>query len=157
MFQFSCAFSINIFLWAVVLLCHAACKSFGSLLAVRFLLGMCEGAITPGFLIVTSMFYTHAEKTRRVGYWCKLWFICLFSISFCLSFDERFCCDYFGFHQFWPSSHEYNLLHALAMVSYAILHDAGQYLTGCMRLMIITGTITLITSMLFWCVCMIIA
>ena len=73
--------SINIFLWAVVLLCHAACKSFGALFAVRFLLGMCEGAITPGFMIVTSMFYTHAEQTRRVGYWCTLWFRLLVLLS----------------------------------------------------------------------------
>lgn len=63
--------SINIFLWAVVLCCHAACTSFGALFAVRFLLGICEGAITPGFMIVTSMFYTRAEQTRRVGYWCQ--------------------------------------------------------------------------------------
>lgn len=35
--------SINIFVWAVALLAHAACKSFGALLAVRFILGMCEG------------------------------------------------------------------------------------------------------------------
>ncbi len=37
--------SINIFVWAVALLSHAACKSFGALLAVRFILGMCEGAL----------------------------------------------------------------------------------------------------------------
>ncbi|KJA27018.1 hypothetical protein HYPSUDRAFT_35538 [Hypholoma sublateritium FD-334 SS-4] len=61
--------SINIFVWAVALLSHAACKSFGALLAVRFILGMCEGAITPGFIIVTGMFYTRAEQNKRVGYW----------------------------------------------------------------------------------------
>ncbi|TRM59317.1 major facilitator superfamily domain-containing protein [Schizophyllum amplum] len=61
--------SINIFVWAVALLCHAACHSFGALFAVRFILGACEGAITPGFMIVTSMFYTREEQTRRVGYW----------------------------------------------------------------------------------------
>lgn len=61
--------SINIFIWAIALLSHAACKSFGALFAVRFILGCCEGAITPGFLIVTSMFYTQSEQTRRVGYW----------------------------------------------------------------------------------------
>ncbi|KAJ3517410.1 hypothetical protein NLJ89_g522 [Agrocybe chaxingu] len=27
------------------------------------------GAITPGFMIVTSMFYTRAEQNKRVGYW----------------------------------------------------------------------------------------
>ena len=82
--------SVNIFVWAVALLCHAACHSFGALFAVRFILGVCEGAITPGFMIVrrpshmsrcaanpswdaqvTSMFYTREEQTRRVGYWCE--------------------------------------------------------------------------------------
>ncbi|KAG5352344.1 hypothetical protein C0989_002726 [Termitomyces sp. Mn162] len=61
--------SINIFVWAVALMAHAACKSFGGLFVVRFILGMCEGAITPGFLIVTSMFYTREEQSKRVGYW----------------------------------------------------------------------------------------
>ncbi|KAG6854547.1 hypothetical protein C0991_004883, partial [Blastosporella zonata] len=61
--------SINIFIWAVALMAHAACKSFGALFAVRFILGICEGAITPGFLIVTSMFYTREEQSKRVGYW----------------------------------------------------------------------------------------
>ena len=62
--------SINIFVWAVALLCHAAATSFGGLFACRVFLGICEGAITPGFLIVTSMFYTRQEQSQRVGYWC---------------------------------------------------------------------------------------
>lgn len=70
--------SVNIFIWSVALCAHAACKSFGGLFAVRFILGICEGAITAGFLIVTSMFYTRAEQTLRVGYWCEffpsVWF-----------------------------------------------------------------------------------
>ncbi|KAG2144010.1 MFS general substrate transporter [Suillus cothurnatus] len=61
--------SINIFVWAVALACHAACKSFTGLLVVRMLLGACEGSITAGFLIVSSMFYTRTEQTLRVGYW----------------------------------------------------------------------------------------
>ncbi|KDR66872.1 hypothetical protein GALMADRAFT_232281 [Galerina marginata CBS 339.88] len=61
--------SINVFIWAVAILAHAACKSFGALFAVRFILGMCEATITPGFMIVTSMFYTRAEQNKRVGYW----------------------------------------------------------------------------------------
>ena len=58
-------------MWSIALLCHAAAKSFGTLLVCRFFLGIAEGAITPGFMIVTSMFYTRAEQTRRVGYWCE--------------------------------------------------------------------------------------
>jgi MFS transporter, ACS family, allantoate permease len=63
-------YSINIFVWGVALACHAACKNFAGLFVCRFILGLCEGAITAGFLIVTSMFYTRAEQTVRVGYWC---------------------------------------------------------------------------------------
>ena len=62
--------SINIFVWGVALCSHAACKNFGGLFVVRFILGMCEGSITAGFMIVSSMFYTRTEQTLRVGYWC---------------------------------------------------------------------------------------
>ncbi|KAK0448283.1 MFS general substrate transporter [Desarmillaria tabescens] len=61
--------SINIFIWAVALCCHAACKNFAGLFVVRLILGMCEGSITAGFMIVSSMFYTRKEQTLRVGYW----------------------------------------------------------------------------------------
>ncbi|KAH9928512.1 MFS general substrate transporter [Epithele typhae] len=61
--------SFNIFVWAVALLCHAAARNFGEFFACRAFLGICEGAITPGFMIVTSMFYTRQEQTQRVGYW----------------------------------------------------------------------------------------
>ncbi|KIJ61693.1 hypothetical protein HYDPIDRAFT_31026 [Hydnomerulius pinastri MD-312] len=61
--------SINIFVWGIALACHAACKNFAGLFAVRLVLGMCEGSITAGFMIVSSMFYTRNEQTLRVGYW----------------------------------------------------------------------------------------
>ncbi|KAJ7739470.1 MFS general substrate transporter [Mycena maculata] len=61
--------SFNIFVWAVALASHAACKNFAGLLVVRLILGMCEGSITAGFMIVSSMFYTRTEQTLRVGYW----------------------------------------------------------------------------------------
>ncbi|KAG2144027.1 MFS general substrate transporter [Suillus cothurnatus] len=64
--------SINIFVWAVALASHAACKNFAGLLVVRLLLGICEGSITAGFLIVSSMFYTRTEQTLRVGYWSQI-------------------------------------------------------------------------------------
>ncbi|KAF8519820.1 MFS general substrate transporter [Gautieria morchelliformis] len=61
--------SLNIFVWSVALSTHAACTSFGGLFAVRFIMGLCEGSITAGFMIVTSMFYTRTEQSQRVGYW----------------------------------------------------------------------------------------
>ena len=70
-FTFS-RYSINIFVWGVAMTCHAACTNFGGLLACRFVLGICEGSVTPGFMVVTSMFYTRKEQTLRVGYWCKI-------------------------------------------------------------------------------------
>ncbi|KAI0000635.1 MFS general substrate transporter [Russula compacta] len=61
--------SLNIFIWAVTLCCHAACTNFTGLFIVRLILGMCEGSITAGFMIISSMFYTRSEHTARVGYW----------------------------------------------------------------------------------------
>ncbi|KAM0748114.1 MFS general substrate transporter [Meredithblackwellia eburnea MCA 4105] len=61
--------SINIMVWAMFLMLHAACKNFAGLFIVRFGLGVCEGSITAGFLIVTSMFYTRVEQGQRVGMW----------------------------------------------------------------------------------------
>ncbi|KAH7882087.1 MFS general substrate transporter [Phlebopus sp. FC_14] len=61
--------SLNIFIWSIALSCHAACKNFAGLFVCRLILGMCEGSITAGFMIVSSMFYTRKEQTLRVGYW----------------------------------------------------------------------------------------
>ncbi|EJD36466.1 MFS general substrate transporter [Auricularia subglabra TFB-10046 SS5] len=58
----------NIFLWAVFLGLHPICKSFGSLFALRFLLGASEGAVTAGLMLVTGMFYTRAELGERLGW-----------------------------------------------------------------------------------------
>lgn len=63
--------SINIFLWSIALLCHAACKNFAELFVVRAILGACEGSITAGLLLSSSMFYTRTEQTLRIGYWCE--------------------------------------------------------------------------------------
>ncbi|KAI0305253.1 MFS general substrate transporter [Multifurca ochricompacta] len=62
-------FPLNILIWGIALCSHAACKNFAGLFAVRLILGMCEGSITAGFMIVSSMFYTRSEHTARVGYW----------------------------------------------------------------------------------------
>ncbi|EJD04816.1 membrane transporter [Fomitiporia mediterranea MF3/22] len=71
--------SANIFIWGVILCLHAACKNFGGLFAVRLIkdfilkidvqLGACEACLTPGFMIVSAMFYTRREITLRIGCW----------------------------------------------------------------------------------------
>ncbi|KAF9058547.1 major facilitator superfamily domain-containing protein [Rhodocollybia butyracea] len=64
--------SCNILIWSIALCCHAACTNFAGLFVVRLILGICEGSITAGFMIVSSMFYTRNEQTLRVGYWFSM-------------------------------------------------------------------------------------
>lgn len=109
--------SINIFIWSIALTCHAACSSFGGLFAARFILGVCEGAITPGFMIVTSMFYTREEQTQRTGYWFLM---------------NGFAIIFLGF------------------VAFGVLHTKTDNFMPWQWLMIITGLITLISSVIFW-------
>ncbi|KAI0920708.1 hypothetical protein AcV5_010382 [Taiwanofungus camphoratus] len=101
--------SINIFIWGVALSAHAACKNLLRLFIVRSILGMCEGSITAGFMIVSSMFYTRNEQTLRIGYWCKA---CFLPVEFsqtvrvfrACSLDERYSTNYIRIHQFrYPS------------------------------------------------------
>ena len=56
-------------LWAVALMCHAACRNFSGLMAVRFFLGMTEAGVAPGFSLVTGMWYTRSEQPLRHGLW----------------------------------------------------------------------------------------
>ncbi|EIM90358.1 MFS general substrate transporter [Stereum hirsutum FP-91666 SS1] len=109
--------SVNVFVWAVALLCHAACKSFGSLFAVRLIMGIAEGAITPGFMLLTSMFYTRVEQTRRVGYWFLMNGVAIIILGF---------------------------------VAFGVLHTTNENFQPWQWLMVITGLITLIISVIFW-------
>jgi len=61
--------SSNRILWAVVLACHAGAKSFASLTALRVLLGVFESTISPGFTLVTGLWYTPAEHATRTSLW----------------------------------------------------------------------------------------
>jgi MFS family permease len=44
----------------------AAARGFGSVFALRFLLGLTESALAPAWLILTSMFYTRDEQPLRM-------------------------------------------------------------------------------------------
>jgi MFS family permease len=56
------------FFWALLVGCHAAAKNYHELIALRILLGFCEGCITPGIMLISSMFYTRMEMGERVGW-----------------------------------------------------------------------------------------
>lgn len=55
--------------WGVVLSCFAAVHNFSGAVAIRFLLGVMEAAVTPGFTFITSQWYTKREQGTRVGIW----------------------------------------------------------------------------------------
>ncbi|KAJ7127432.1 major facilitator superfamily domain-containing protein [Mycena crocata] len=104
--------SFNIFFWGVALCCHAACKNFGELFAVRMILGICEG-----FLIVSTMFYTRSEQTLRVGYW-------------------------------YMTSGTSQIISGF--VSFGCLHIQTSGFEPWRWLMVITGSLTIVTAISFW-------
>ncbi|KAK2604212.1 hypothetical protein N8I77_007160 [Diaporthe amygdali] len=61
--------SANVFCWGIVIACSAACRNFGSLMAVRFLLGVFESCVQPSFIIMTSMWYTKKEQMILTSLW----------------------------------------------------------------------------------------
>ena len=67
--QLSKYVGVCIVLWAVVLGSHAACKNYSQLVAVRFLLGWFESALTPAFILLTGRFYTKQEQVIRTSIW----------------------------------------------------------------------------------------
>ncbi|KAM0738351.1 hypothetical protein ACQRIT_006088 [Beauveria bassiana] len=52
----------NLVIWGGITLLHIPCKSFASLLVVRFLLGLAEACTVPSYLVILSMFFTYQEQ-----------------------------------------------------------------------------------------------
>jgi MFS transporter, ACS family, allantoate permease len=61
--------AFNVVMWGTVLALHATVWSFGSAVAVRFFLGVFESAVTPGFALLTSQWWTKSEQGTRTGLW----------------------------------------------------------------------------------------
>ena len=60
---------VNIILWASILMLSAACHSFAGLATVRFMLGIFEATISPGFVMITSIWWTRQEQASRSAIW----------------------------------------------------------------------------------------
>ncbi|MCJ1429578.1 hypothetical protein MMC29_007493 [Sticta canariensis] len=58
-----------IMMWGMVLCCFAAVKNYSGALAVRFFLGVFEAAVSPGFALITSQWYTKNEQGSRTSIW----------------------------------------------------------------------------------------
>ncbi|KAI1618835.1 major facilitator superfamily domain-containing protein [Exophiala viscosa] len=54
-------------IWGVITCCMAAVKSSGSLMAVRFVLGILEAAFAPGVSLMLGCWYKKNEQSRRFG------------------------------------------------------------------------------------------
>jgi ACS family allantoate permease-like MFS transporter len=61
--------AFNIIMWGLTLCCLAAVSNFAGAVAVRFFLGVFEAAVTPGFALFTSQWYTRKEQGTRTGIW----------------------------------------------------------------------------------------
>ncbi|ETW84041.1 major facilitator superfamily [Heterobasidion irregulare TC 32-1] len=56
-----------VFLWGVVTTLSGLVENFAGLVAVRFVLGACEGGILPGIILYLSTIYKRHELQLRVG------------------------------------------------------------------------------------------
>ncbi|RDW64730.1 pantothenate transporter-2 [Coleophoma cylindrospora] len=63
---------VTIVIWGGVCMCLAAPKNYAGFAAVRFLLGFCEGAVSPAFVTMTSIWYRKDEHALRVGAWITM-------------------------------------------------------------------------------------
>ncbi|KAF1985772.1 MFS allantoate transporter-like protein [Aulographum hederae CBS 113979] len=61
--------AFNVIMWGAILTCFAAVENFAGAVAIRFFLGVFESAVTPGFALFTSQWYTKREQGTRTGIW----------------------------------------------------------------------------------------
>ncbi|KAJ6110881.1 allantoate permease [Penicillium sp. IBT 16267x] len=59
----------NVALWGLITTMNSTAKNFGSLLALRIILGVFESCIAPSLILITSMWYKRHEQPPRMGLW----------------------------------------------------------------------------------------
>ena len=62
-------FSVMVMVWGSIMVFHAPCKNFGSLMAVRFLLGAIEVCAAPLVIYILGSWYSKEEQVSRVALW----------------------------------------------------------------------------------------
>ncbi|KAL2839032.1 major facilitator superfamily domain-containing protein [Aspergillus pseudodeflectus] len=62
-------FACQVLAWGVISFLMATASNFAGLAALRFLLGAAESVQMPGFVIITSMYYTREEQPFRLIFW----------------------------------------------------------------------------------------
>ncbi|OKL61766.1 hypothetical protein UA08_02466 [Talaromyces atroroseus] len=62
----------TVFVWGGICMCLAAPQNFAGFATVRFILGFAEGAVSPAFVTITSIWYRKSEHPIRVGIWVTM-------------------------------------------------------------------------------------
>ncbi|CAM1501341.1 Fc.00g105030.m01.CDS01 [Cosmosporella sp. VM-42] len=63
---------ITVILWGVTCMCLATPQNYAGFVAVRFLLGFTEGAVSPAFVTITSIWYLKKEHAFRTALWVSM-------------------------------------------------------------------------------------
>lgn len=58
---------VTVIIWGMICMCLAAPSNFAGFAAVRFLLGFAEGAVSPAFITITSVWYRKNEHASRTA------------------------------------------------------------------------------------------
>ncbi len=61
--------SFCIIVWGITVITTPGCKSFAGIAANRFILGVLEAGVTPGFILITSMWWLAKEQPMRTEIW----------------------------------------------------------------------------------------
>lgn len=64
--------SCMIILWGVTCVCVGLPTNFAGMMAGRFFLGLTEGAVSPAFVMITSIWYKRREHPVRVAAWVSM-------------------------------------------------------------------------------------
>lgn len=56
-------------LWGMIVCFHAASKNYAGLIVVRTVLGVFEASVAGCLIIITGMWWTKPEQSRRTGLW----------------------------------------------------------------------------------------
>ncbi|KAL2863970.1 major facilitator superfamily domain-containing protein [Aspergillus lucknowensis] len=60
---------VSCLLWGLMVIIMTQCRSYSSALAVRFIMGIFEAAVTPGLTLMTGFWYTRREIPLRQCIW----------------------------------------------------------------------------------------
>ncbi|GKU09060.1 unnamed protein product [Fusarium langsethiae] len=63
---------VTVVIWGILCMCLAAPNSFAAFATVRFLLGFAEGAVSPSFITIISVWYRKSEHATRTALWITM-------------------------------------------------------------------------------------